>query len=316
MSKEYVIAKDGQDWLEIRKQGIGGSDVGSIMGVNQYRSPFEVWAEKTGQIEAVDISENIPIIIGNELEETVARLFEKETGLKVRKDNKTHFHQKYPFLLANIDRQIVGKKALLECKTTSVFNRKQWIDDEIPASYLLQVQHYLDVLDYEVGYIAVLIGNTDFVWKEIKRDDKLIQIMHDKLIPFWEVNVLKNIAPNIDGSKASSEFIKTKYHDELSSFDEVGMMSNKQVAYVATIKDYEKMIKDLTAKKDEISNRIKLYMGENQFNQLVSEMFSVTWKTQERTTVDSKLLKKEYPEIYKKVTKTSSSTVFRIKENK
>lgn len=313
---DYIIAKNNADWLMIRKQGIGGSDVGSIMGVNHYRSPFEVWAEKTGHIETVDISENIPIIIGNELEETVARLFEKETGLKVRKDNKTHFHKDYPFLLANVDRQIVGQKAILECKTTSAFNRKQWIDDEIPASYLLQVQHYLDVLGYEVGYIAVLIGNTEFVYKKIVRDEELIQIMHDKLIPFWEVNVLKNIVPDIDGSKASSEFIKTKYHDELSSFDEISMMNKQQVDDVALIKEYETMIKDLTAKKDEASNRIKIYMGENQFNQLVSEMYSVTWKTQERTTVDSKLLKKEYPEIYEKVTKTSSSAVFRIKENK
>lgn len=315
MSK-YVIAKDSADWLYIRSKGLGGSDIGSIMGMNHYKTPFEIWAEKTGQVAPKDISDSIPVVVGNELEETVARLFEKETGLKVRKDNKTYFHKDYPFLLANVDRQIIGQKALLECKTTSVYNRKQWVDDEIPASYLLQVQHYLDVLDYEVGYIAVLIGNTEFLYKKIERDDALIKIMHDKLVPFWEINVLQKIAPDIDGSKASSEFIKTKYQDKLNGFDETSLMNKQQIEDIALIKECETIIKNLTDTKNKVSNRIKQYMGENRFNSLVSDAYHVTWKNQERTTIDSELLKKNYPEVYEKVKKTSSSTIFRIKENR
>lgn len=312
----YVIAKDNSEWLAIRNNGIGGSDIGSIMGVNSYKTPFEVWAEKTGQVKPKDLTEQIPIMIGNELEEMVARLFEKETGFKVRKDNKTYFHKKHSFLLANIDRQIIGQKAILECKTTSVYNRKQWIDDEIPASYLLQVQHYLDVLDYEIGYIAVLIGNTEFIYKKIERDDDLIKLIHERVVPFWKDNVLQNIAPEIDGSKASSNFIKTKYQNDLTHFDKTNVMTKQQIDDLRLVKELEKTIKNLTKQKDEVINRIKYFMGESQYNSLVSDDYNVTWKNQERTTIDSKLLKQDYPEIYEKVKKISSNAVFRIKEMK
>ncbi|MCT9872589.1 YqaJ viral recombinase family protein, partial [Paenarthrobacter aurescens] len=70
---------------------------------------------------------------------------------------------------------IVGEKSILECKTTSAYNAKEWVDDEIPASYIVQVQYYLGILgpEYKKGYFAVLIGGNRFVWKEVERDEEL-----------------------------------------------------------------------------------------------------------------------------------------------
>jgi putative phage-type endonuclease len=162
------------EWLELRQKGIGGSDIGSIFGLNPYKSAIQLWLEKTGQIESPDISNKLQVKLGNMLEDTVAQLFTEETGLEVKRNNHVLQHNDYPFMLANIDREgkdKEGKRFILECKTTSSYGSKQWADDNIPLSYELQVMHYLIVTGYEYGYIACLIGNHDFVVKKIELDE-------------------------------------------------------------------------------------------------------------------------------------------------
>ena len=308
----YDIAKDEQEWLELRKQGLGGSDIGTMLGLNQYKSPYQLWLEKTGQIEAPDISDKIAIQVGNELEDLVARIFTQQTGMTVQRDNKTHYHKDYPFLLANIDRKIVGEKALLECKTTSAFNKQQWEDDEIPASYIMQVQHYLNVLDYDKAYIAVIIGNHDFVWKEIQRDDELIEMYTKEAIKFWNENVLKNVAPEIDGSLATKEALNLVDYEPINTLP-MYKVQDEQIKQITVIKS---QIKELNTLQTELENKIKSYMVEHDAEGLESDKFKVTWKEYSRTTIDSKKLKKELPEIYEQYSKTASSKRFTVKENK
>ncbi|MGX7075370.1 YqaJ viral recombinase family nuclease [Globicatella sanguinis] len=308
----YDIAKDEQEWLELRKQGLGGSDIGTMLGLNQYKSPYQLWLEKTGQIEAPDISDKIAIQVGNELEDLVARIFTQQTGMTVQRDNKTHYHKDYPFLLANIDRKIVGEKALLECKTTSAFNKQQWEDDEIPASYIMQVQHYLNVLDYDKAYIAVIIGNHDFVWKEIQRDDELIEMYTKEAIKFWNENVLKNVAPEIDGSLATKEALNLVDYEPINTLP-MYKVQDEQIEQITVIKS---QIKELNTLQTELENKIKSYMVEHDAEGLESDKFKVTWKEYSRTTIDSKKLKKELPEIYEQYSKTASSKRFTVKENK
>ncbi|MFX8004365.1 lambda-exonuclease family protein, partial [Acinetobacter baumannii] len=118
---------------------------------------------------------------GTMLEDLVAKEFERRSGKKVRRKNAMLKHPEHPFIMANIDRMIVGEKAILECKTTSAYNAKEWESEEIPDSYIIQVQHYLGVLgpEYQKAYFAVLIGGNKFVWKEIERDDELIEIIFE-----------------------------------------------------------------------------------------------------------------------------------------
>lgn len=311
-AREYDIAKDEQEWLELRKQGLGGSDIGTMLGLNAYKSPYQLWLEKTGQTEAPDISDKIAIQVGNELEDLVARIFTQQTGMAVQRDNKTHYHKDYPFLLANIDRKIVGEKALLECKTTSAFNKQQWEDDEIPASYIMQVQHYLNVLDYDKAYIAVIIGNHDFVWKEIQRDDELIEMYTKEAIKFWNENVLKNVAPEIDGSLATKEALNLVDYEPINTLP-MYKVQDEQIEQITVIKS---QIKELNTLQTELENKIKSYMVEHDAEGLESDKFKVTWKEYSRTTIDSKKLKKELPEIYEQYSKTTSSKRFTVKENK
>ncbi len=122
-------------------------------------------------------------------------------------------HPLHPFLRANIDRDVVGENAILECKTANQFLGKEWEGEEVPLSYLCQVQHYMNVLNKEYCYIAVLIGGQKFIWKQIERDQELIDTITEQLVEFWETNVLGGIEPIIDGSQATVDFLKEKYAD-------------------------------------------------------------------------------------------------------
>ncbi|MFK8242842.1 MULTISPECIES: lambda-exonuclease family protein [unclassified Facklamia] len=310
--KSYQIASNHAEWLTIRSKGIGGSDVGTLLGLNPFKSKYQLWLEKTGQLEAPDIGSNVAVQIGNELENLVARLFMQETGLQVQKDNKTYFHKDYPFLLANIDRKIIGQKALLECKTTSAFNKAQWEDDEIPASYIMQVQHYLNVLDYDKAYIAVIIGNHDFIWKEIERDQELIDMYTKEAETFWNEHVLKNAAPEIDGLSVTKSALNLVEYEPVNTLP-MFKAQEEQLEQITVIKS---QIEELSTLQTELENKIKGYMVEQEAEGLESSKFIVTWKEYNRTSIDSKALKKEMPEIYDKYSKTSTSKRFTVKELK
>ena len=172
------------EWLKRRQCGIGGSDVGAIMGVNSYKSAYEVYLDKISEIEKVE-PESEAAYWGTKLEEIVATEFHIRTGKKVRRDNKHLVHKDYPFMVANIDRRIVGENSILECKTANSFMTKEWEADEVPASYLLQCQHYLAVTGANKCYIAVLIGGQKFIFKEIERDEELINLIIDAEKTFW-----------------------------------------------------------------------------------------------------------------------------------
>ncbi|QFR68469.1 YqaJ viral recombinase family protein [Companilactobacillus paralimentarius] len=109
-------------------------------------------------------------------------------------------------LRANIDRDIAHEPGFLECKTANAYLASEWKDDEVPAPYLLQVQHYMNVLDRPYCYIAVLIGGQQFKYKRIERDQELIDVIQDKLVSWWNKYVINGEQPPIDGSDAATNF--------------------------------------------------------------------------------------------------------------
>lgn len=135
---------DKKEWLKYRKGGIGGSDAGAICGLNPYRTAMQVYNDKrTEEIEEFD---NEAMREGRDLEEYVARRFMEATGKKVRRANTMFCDEENPFMLADVDRMIVGENAGLECKTASPFSADKWEDDKIPLSYQIQCYHYMSVM--------------------------------------------------------------------------------------------------------------------------------------------------------------------------
>ncbi|KWW58626.1 endonuclease, partial [Enterococcus faecium] len=255
MSKS-TLEMSHQEWLEDRKRGIGGSDVATVLGLNKYKSPYQLWLEKTGQIELKDL-ESEPAYWGNVLEEVVAKEFQERTGKKVRRRNQVFEHPLHPFLRANIDREVVGENAILECKTANQFLGKEWEGEEVPLSYLCQVQHYMNVLNKDYCYIAVLIGGQKFIWKRIERDQELIDTITEQLVEFWETNVLGGIEPVIDGSEATADFLKEKYAD----------VEENQTALPSRFDELIEQKRELKRTKKEIESSIRQVD-----NEIISEL--------------------------------------------
>lgn len=297
-----------QEWLWNRKKGIGGSDASAILGFNPWKSAFELYIDKTSdQVEEID---NEAIHWGNVLEDVVAEEFTRRTGKKVRRRNQTFRHPEYDFMHANIDRDVVGERALLECKTTNAFNADQWEGEHVPPAYICQLQHYMAVLDYEKAYIAVLIGGQKFVWKEVERDDEFIELMIEQEKHFWNEHVLKEVPPEIDGSKSASELLNKMYPEDNGEM--VMLQSDDAEMLIEAIESIKSDVKEKQKLQKEYENKLKLMIGEAETG--VTPRFEVKHKAYERNLLDTKALRKELPDIAEKYTKTSSYRRLTIKQ--
>lgn len=305
---EVVSTKEMErtEWLQLRKSGIGGSDASAILGFNKWKSAFQLYIEKTSDfVEEID---NEFVYWGNVLENLVAQEFVKRTEKKVQRVNRMLRHPDYPFMTANLDRRVVGEKAILECKTTSAYNKDAWEGDDIPAAYICQLQHYLAVTGFEKAYIAVLIGGNNFVWKEVERDDEFIDLMIEREKDFWENHVLANVPPLIDGTPSAAEFISKMFPQDDGSAIMLDSQMNTIIEALNAIKNEEKRLKET---KLLYENQIKMALENAAEGHTHS--YRVNYKTVVSNRVDTKRLKEEQPEIYYRYVKESVSRRLTIK---
>ena len=296
-----------EEWLKLRKTGIGGSDAGSICGMNPYSNAMKVFHDKTSDtIE--EQQDNEAIRQGHDLEEYVAQRFMEETGLKVRRSNFMYRNLEYPFMIADVDRLVIGEDAGLECKTASAYNEDKWKDGEIPLHYIMQCYHYMAVTGKRVWYIAAVILGREFTYRRLEWDDALILQMTAAEQYFWKNHVEKGIMPDPDGSKACDEVLKQYFHTarksseiELVGFDE---RLDRRAALL-------EQIAPLQQELSQIEQEIKMYMKDNETAS--SRKFRVLWSNVEKTGLDTKRIKLEKPEIYQEYAKVSVSRRFQIK---
>jgi len=308
MAKVLTLGMSREDWLRERQKGIGGSDASAILGFNPWKSPFELYIEKTSDV--VQEIDNEAIYWGNTLEDIVAEEFTRRTGKKVRRRNQIFKHQEHDWMIANIDRDVVGERALLECKTTNAFAVDQWEGDEIPPAYMCQLQHYMAVLDYEKAYIAVLVGGQKFLWKEIERDDEFIELMIEHEKEFWENHVLAGVPPEIDGSKSASELLNQMYPED--NGETIMLESDKAETLIEAIESLKKDIKEKNDLKKKYENQLKLMIGEAEKG--VTPRYEVIHRTITSNRLDTRKLRSELPDIAEKYTNESTYRRMTIKE--
>ena len=309
MGRRLVSTKDmsREDWLELRKHSIGGSDAGAIMGMNDWRSPLEVYADKLGLIPEKETNESMRL--GNDLEDYVARRFVEATGKKVRKANFMYMHDKYDFITANVDREVVGENAGLECKTMSQLSKYDVENGEIPAQYYCQCQHYMEVMGYDHMYIGFLVYSKGFFWHKVDRNQDFIDQMIALELEFWHEFVEKQVPPDPDGSESSMDTLMAMYPKDNGT--EVWLDNDHEVM---RYQELTRTIKRLKNQKDEMKAAICSELGNSSTGS--SDRFIVTWKTQCKTGVDNKLLQAKYPDIYDECKTVTESRVMRVKERK
>lgn len=307
MAKILKSTKDMQynDWLDLRKKSIGGSDAAVIMGLNPYKSTFTLWAEKKGLVS--DKEDNEAMRIGRDLEEYVARRFCEATGKKVRRRNAMFVHKDYDFITANIDREVVGENAGLECKTTNMFNKSDFEGGEIPLYYYCQCMHYMAVMGYEKMYLAVLVLGKAFYWYEIERDENEIESLISKEVDWWNDYILKDQKPELDGSDSSGDTLNEMYPKDQGTTIYDSSLKEKLELYLKLKAECKAMEKS----KDEYEQAIKAAMGDAE--NCVIGKYKASWKYQTRVSLDGKKLRAEMPEVYAKYSKQTEYRKFSVK---
>lgn len=282
-----------EEWLKYRTQGIGGSDVSIIAGINPFKSVHQLWLEKTGQIEP-EQTDSEYAHFGTLLEPIVRKEFTERTGIKVRAKHMLLASSEYPFMYANLDGVINdnGKMAIFEAKTASAYKQEVW-EQGVPAEYMLQIQHYMAVTGAKKTYIAALVGGNHFYWYEVERDDEMIGKMIAMEKYFWEHHVIGGAEPVMDGSEATTAYLNEKFATSNGAAIELPEEA------LSICEEYEKLsrqMKELETAKNAAGNQLRNYMKDYEIG-IVGDR-KVIWKSISKNTVDTKRLKAEKPEIY------------------
>ena len=283
---------DHAKWLETRNAGIGGSDASVIMGLNPYKSPYQLWLEKTGQAEAPDLSGNQYIYWGHKNEGNIADWFMEDTGKKVRKLG-TLRSRAHPFMLANVDRAVMGEEAGLEIKTAGVNQAKKWKGDEIPDSYYCQCLHYLTVTGADRWYIAVLIGGNEAIRKTVERNDEDIKALIEAERDFWD-HVVTRTPPPVDGSASCAAALSERFKGGGESI----ILPSRTDTMIESLQNDKSIMDALKKQIAQKENAIKELMGDAEEG--ATDHYRVLWKTQSgRESAPLAKIKKSAPDIYR-----------------
>lgn len=297
-----------EEWIALRKNSIGGSDSAACVGMNPYSSRLTLYADKTGLSKPTE--ENEAMRIGTDLEDYVAKRYMEATGKKVRKDNFMYRDDDYDFLTANVDRVIVGENAGLECKTMGSFGKYDLENGEIPSQYYVQVQHYMSVMGYDYMDLAILVLQKGLYINRIDRDNPFIFSLRQAEIELWTNYIAKGVPPAPGGNDGDIEVLRNIYSTPLSTDSYIAEADDM----VSRIRHLDRMIKELESEKRGLQQILCSKLGVNGVG--FGEKYGCSWKTQSRTSFDSKKLKEDYPEIYSKYSSVTEYPVFRTKELK
>ncbi|MPV64327.1 lambda-exonuclease family protein [Burkholderia sp. BE17] len=211
--KTHDLSRD--DWLAVRRTGIGGSDAAAAVGLNPYMSALELWLDKTGRAEGLPRPDpadtTSPTYWGTLLEPIIAAVYTQQTGNKVRKVNAVLRHASIPWMLANIDREVVGVPdvQILECKTAGEYGARLWREG-VPEYVQIQVQHQLAVTGKTAAHVAVLLCGQALEVHRIERDDALIGRLIELEARFWRF-VETDTPPPADGSESADRALRHLY---------------------------------------------------------------------------------------------------------
>ena len=298
-----------KEWTKLRSTTIGGSDAASIIGLNPHKSAYALWAEKTGKVIPEDISQKEAVRLGTDLEDYVAHRFMEATGKKVRRENYTVFRDDMPYAHANYDRLVIGERAGLEIKTTNALNLKKFKNGEFPANYYCQCCHYLLISGLDRWYLAVLVLGVEFKVFTIERDEAELAALKMAEENFW-YQVQNDLPPEIDGMDSTIDALNETFlisDPEADAVDLTGCAVD-----LALLDECAQQIKALEEKKKAAQARVMETLGAAEKGFYGG--YSVSWKSQKRSTFDRKKWEKEHGAIPEEYFKVSDNRTFRFKK--
>jgi putative phage-type endonuclease len=288
-----------QEWLEVRKKGVGSSDAAAAVGLNPYKSQLELWLEKTGkdgELPKDDPNDDSsPLYWGTLLEPIVAAHYTRRTGNRVRRIRAVLQHADYPWMLANVDREVVGATdvQILECKTAGMNGMRLW-KDGVPEYVQLQVMHQLAVTGKRAADVAVLLCGQELHVHRIERDEQMIANLISLERVFWD-HVANGLAPKGDGSESADRALRCLFprdRGETLNFTDDLELSAAFSDLVAV----RRVITEHAQLESQLRQRIQQRMGEA--SRAVFEGGEVTWKrAKDGNSFDVGRLLRDRPEL-------------------
>lgn len=299
----------GEQWLQARKNGLGGSDGATAAGLSSYSSRLELYLDKTDpdyteEDKPPQLKEAAEM--GHIMEPVIRQTFKaKNPHLKVYQSHFMWQSKHYPFMLANVDGLIYDPErgwGVLECKNMSEYRKNEFGEEEIPLSHLIQAQHYLSVLNLEFCIFAVFIGGNKYREFFVYRDEELIENLIKIEQNFWEEHVLKRIAPEPDGSESSKKsLLKLFPAADAKKKADVVTLSRDAKELADAYEFYSEQEKEMKAKKNKVMQDLQEKIGAYQTAEIEGDDRTIHWTV--KKGFDEELLKRKRPEIYSKFTK-------------
>jgi putative phage-type endonuclease len=286
-----------QDFSVDRSKYIGGSDIGAILGLSRFKTPLEVWMEKTGK--ETKKADSLPLRFGSFAEDFVASEYSRATGFELLHDESIYIHTQHSYMSAHIDRFVVEGSTstptrILECKTANPFSSGEWGEigsDEVPMSYLCQCIWYMAITAIDKTDLAVLFGNSDFRIYEIARDQGLEELVIAKASTFWNEHVLKDMPPPVSNEQDCQTLF--------SKGDPAKSIEAGQETLELT-KRLRLLNSEIDVREEEISSikqTIMSQMGEAELLTYQGRTLA-SWKAPKPSfRLDSKRFEQEHPEI-------------------
>lgn len=287
-------------WLDERRTGIGGSDVAAILGLSKWRTPYDVFRDKRGElIEQVD---NDAMRWGRNLEPVVRQEYADQTGREVLLPTGILRSERHPFMIANLDGYTVDNR-VVEIKTAK--SGKDWGEpgsDQIPQAYLFQVQHYMAVTGFDVADVAVLIAGSDFRIYTVEADRELHEMLVEAEALFWR-RVLDDDPPEpISFADAVSRWGRSSASGSIVADQDVEAAAVALAQATSEIKRMESIADDLKAK-------IMIAMGDADTLVDSSGKVIATWKLPKSTQrFDVSAFKVAHPEVYANFLKSGEAS--------
>lgn len=290
-----------EEWLAARTRGIGGSDIGALLGLSKYRTPRQVWEDKTGRSAPVEMSG--PMEWGHRLEPVVLDRFAEEHGTVERYPllPGMHHHPSVPVAYASLDGMLRlpdGSGQPVDAKTT----RRGW--DDLPESILMQLQWQMGVTGTTHGWVAALIGGSEYREYAIEFHQSVFEDALEYAQRFWRDHVLTDVPPD----PTRKDDLNHVFTPEVGLQAEVpeSLWEAYRVAREQETRasDWRKMLEaDL---KLMVQDATEITAGGEPV---------ATWRPTKGTTrIDRKQLEQEWPDVYAAVSKQSEGTrTWRIK---
>lgn len=306
MTTNIITSKNRAEWLEARKMGIGSSEVATILGVNPYETPYQLYRRKKG-LDAPK-EETFAMKAGHILEDAVAMFFQQETGKKIINSSKGDWlvvDKERPYLRVSPDRTYwlsearnKDNKGILECKTT-----QKIIDpDDIPNYWFVQLQYQLGVSKIYTGSVAWLSSGRSFGYREFEFNEEFYSWMVEEVKKFWIDHIMANKEPDV--INVADAMIKYSTH----TADRIKEVGEDILKVYSDLKELKGKISELESKKKEFEDILKMQFCDAEAITYMGETLA-TWKTSSPSIkFDDKTFAKDHPDMYNSYIKETTAT--------